>query len=526
MGRRYLACILTLLLSLGVACEVKAQSCAIPTFVVPQTFFGITQNSLNNPLASAAFNIGYGRLWDTTCVWPLIETSNGVFTWTTGSNCDAYFNWIINNGGVPSFVLGRTPLWALDLTSVNKVNVTAGGSGYTSPPTVSFSGGGGSGLTATANLTGAAVTSITITNPGTGYTSAPSVSFSGGGGSGAIATTTLLTCTSGYGTGCSQAPKDTNSGGAILTGFVNALVAHLASTHPGVHLVIESVNEADLLGEWNGAAGTSDRIQDLVTFGTTLRTAAHAADPQIIVLGPSGSSVNTSNVHLYSDGNGFANKPGAAASLDAINIHAYLQSCGTYCGTPEPFQQSMGQINALRALGAPLAGKPIYITEANWGGKPPSNNLNFTDTVKGQFLMRMHMYAFINNFSSFMWYAYDSHPDDLGNVGAFGTLCVGNPANTCTPNRAAVSLATLEAWLVGATFLQAPCVQDTNATWSCTLQTSHASTGPAMIIFNGNSSHSFTVPAIYTKVLNWDGSNTAIVSHSITAGPDVVMAIP
>lgn len=70
---------------------------------------------------------------------------------------------------------------------VTSVTVSSVGSGYTSPPTVSFSGGGGTGATATAVLTGDKVTGVTITNGGTGYTSAPTVSFSGGGGTGAAA---------------------------------------------------------------------------------------------------------------------------------------------------------------------------------------------------------------------------------------------------------------------------------------------------------------------------------------------------
>lgn len=69
------------------------------------------------------------------------------------------------------------------------IRVTNGGSGYTSPPTVSFSGTGGA--TATAVVTGGAVTGVTVTNAGTGYQSAPTVSFSGGGGTGAAATAFL-----------------------------------------------------------------------------------------------------------------------------------------------------------------------------------------------------------------------------------------------------------------------------------------------------------------------------------------------
>lgn len=78
---------------------------------------------------------------------------------------------------------------------VASVAVTAGGSGYTSAPTVAFSGGGGSGAEGTAVLGSGAdagkVVSVTITNPGSGYTSAPTVAFSGGAGTGATATATV-----------------------------------------------------------------------------------------------------------------------------------------------------------------------------------------------------------------------------------------------------------------------------------------------------------------------------------------------
>ena len=73
------------------------------------------------------------------------------------------------------------------------VNITNAGSGYTSAPTVSFSASSGTTATATAAISGGAITSITGTNVGSGYSSAPTVSFSGGGGSGAAATASLAT---------------------------------------------------------------------------------------------------------------------------------------------------------------------------------------------------------------------------------------------------------------------------------------------------------------------------------------------
>ena len=61
-----------------------------------------------------------------------------------------------------------------------------GGSGYTSQPTVVFAPPpSGTTATGTANISGGAVTSITIISGGSGYSSAPSISYTGGGGSGA-----------------------------------------------------------------------------------------------------------------------------------------------------------------------------------------------------------------------------------------------------------------------------------------------------------------------------------------------------
>ena len=80
--------------------------------------------------------------------------------------------------------------------SVANINITAGGSGYTSAPNVTISAPnqtGGVQATATATRTGNTVTGITITEHGTGYTSAPSVTISGGGGNGATANATLFT---------------------------------------------------------------------------------------------------------------------------------------------------------------------------------------------------------------------------------------------------------------------------------------------------------------------------------------------
>lgn len=63
--------------------------------------------------------------------------------------------------------------------SLVSVQLTTGGSGYTAPPAVSFSGGGGTGAAAVAHMAGTMVQSIVITNGGTGYTSNPTVAIAG-----------------------------------------------------------------------------------------------------------------------------------------------------------------------------------------------------------------------------------------------------------------------------------------------------------------------------------------------------------
>ena len=60
------------------------------------------------------------------------------------------------------------------------ITITNGGSGYTSAPTVSFTGpqdSGGASPVATATITGGVVTAVTVTSSGSGYTQAPTLTI-------------------------------------------------------------------------------------------------------------------------------------------------------------------------------------------------------------------------------------------------------------------------------------------------------------------------------------------------------------
>lgn len=88
--------------------------------------------------------------------------------------------------GFESFISAATASAVISANAgtLDRINVTDGGTGYISatPPLVEIVGGGGTGATATATVgANGRVTGITLTNPGTGYTSSPSVNIISGG---------------------------------------------------------------------------------------------------------------------------------------------------------------------------------------------------------------------------------------------------------------------------------------------------------------------------------------------------------
>ena len=92
--------------------------------------------------------------------------------------------------GLPRIGINRTG------QRVDTITVVTGGSGYTSIPTVNIdpppAGGTQALATAFVGINGQ-VSNVAVNDPGSGYTTAPNVTFSGGGGAGASATATLDT---------------------------------------------------------------------------------------------------------------------------------------------------------------------------------------------------------------------------------------------------------------------------------------------------------------------------------------------
>lgn len=108
------------------------------------------------------------------------KTNSSMAGTTQGSSPQ---NWLYMGVPAPTTALAAVK----GAASLGSIEVTNAGSGYSYIPTVSFTGGGGSGVSAVAVVSQGVVSGVTITNEGAGYTSDPTITISGAGGAGATA---------------------------------------------------------------------------------------------------------------------------------------------------------------------------------------------------------------------------------------------------------------------------------------------------------------------------------------------------
>jgi phage tail sheath protein FI len=147
---------------------------------------------------------------------------------------------ITATGGTGS---GAAATAAFSAGAVTTITITAGGTAYGIPPNVVLTGGGGTGAAAEAIITNGVVTSIFVTAGGTGYTSAPAVSFTHGGGTAVLTAVvtglnvTAITVTNG-GSGYTSAPTLSFSGGggtlAAGTCTIDQLANPVCAALPGL----------------------------------------------------------------------------------------------------------------------------------------------------------------------------------------------------------------------------------------------------------------------------------------------------
>ncbi len=206
------------------------------------------------------------------------------------------------------------------------ISMTSNGSGYTSPPTVVISGGGGSGATGNAVINGGAVTGVTITKPGTGFTSNPTISFTG--------VVTSITVTSG---GADYTPVnvvDISGGGgsgATATARISGHVTLIEIANTGAGYTNATV--AITSGGGSGATATAIVAAGLITgFTITNAGTGYTSNPTVTITGDGHSAAATasvvgpiSGITVTNPGTGYTSAPtvditgdGAGATATAV----------------------------------------------------------------------------------------------------------------------------------------------------------------------------------------------------------------
>ena len=135
--------------------------------------------------------------------------------------------------------------------------MTQGGANYTVAPTVSVTGGGGTGATVTATLSGGSVTGFTVTAAGSGYSVVPNVLVTGGGGSGASVNALLggsstssgaLYLTSLFGAQVTSQPVNTTTA-VVLSGNLLTITSPVTTTQT-ITVYPSNPNTPIVLSSW------------------------------------------------------------------------------------------------------------------------------------------------------------------------------------------------------------------------------------------------------------------------------------
>lgn len=147
-------------------------------------------NQVAGGAANQAFQLQGGQNNFSVKAYGNIDWTNGAVIYSVASAATT----VLPDVGDDFFITGTTGITSIRTYSsdalnqkVRHVQITSGGSGYNpaSPPTVSFTGGGGVGAAGTALVSNSgAVIGVNMTNGGSGYTSAPTVGFSSGAAAG------------------------------------------------------------------------------------------------------------------------------------------------------------------------------------------------------------------------------------------------------------------------------------------------------------------------------------------------------
>ena len=231
------------------------------------------------------------------------------------------------------------------VTSVEKILITKAGAGYTVAPTITISGGGGTGAAATCSIvtSGLGVIRINVNDGGIGYSTAPTVTIPRP-DAGATATATVgvsgtitafvMTAT---GVAYTGAPTVTvtppNRSGSISSYQISSAgikTGDVYSTIPG-HPQLNSSGT----GAFNGNQGSNYQVGDIVTFN---KTGLAGTEARVRVDAVNSNGAVTGFTALYG---GYDYETGISGFYDATNISGSM-SGSSFKLRPETIETVVG----------------------------------------------------------------------------------------------------------------------------------------------------------------------------------------
>ena len=229
--------------------------------------------------------------------------------------------------------------------AVREINLISGGSGYTVAPTVTFSGGGGTGAVGVAklNTTTGSVLYVTITLPGDNYTSDPTVTFGSAWASGAavligqqyFVANRLYTVTA---AGTFSATAPTHTSGSATNGTATLAYAGSPATGSVVRRFGAGYSAAPTISITQaGASGVSAAFQTSKSEAKLLPIFDNGQIIGVTVENP-GTGYSTATLAVSGDGTGCS----LTADLTVGNI-ASLQANNEILTVP-------GTINAIKII--------------------------------------------------------------------------------------------------------------------------------------------------------------------------------
>ncbi len=283
--------------------------------------------------------------------------------------------------------------------------------------------------------------------------------------------------------------------------FVSALARHAKGR---IH-AYELWNEANLPNFWRGGDAT------LIEMAGRASRIIKSIDPAAIILTPSyASSADASSAQgperryeemASSLSRFFAG--GGGAYVDVVAMHGYMGV------DPETVPGLIARIRTVMASYGQSA-KPLWNTEAAWGGTPQLAARLPDEDDQAAFLARYYALTWSNGVQRFYWYAWN-------NTQGIGTLWDTDRQI----RKGGEAYGEVYKWLVGATMTEA-CTRGTDSITKCGL--SRPGGYAAQMVWDSSGSKDYSPPAQFIQYRELDGNTVKIAKGGpVTVGKKPIL---